>query len=84
MTEKLAALAAAARHHKPRMFTLYGLFHDSEDLGILGWGMDFRVIGKTLYYDPDCDKTHISDNPDRLRRLYNRVADTHLEWLDSE
>lgn len=84
MTETLTALAAAARLNKPRLFTVYGLFHDSEDLGILGWGMDFRSFGRTLYYDPDCGKIHNSDNPDRILRVYNQIADAQLEWLDAE
>jgi hypothetical protein len=84
MTDLMAGLGAAARLHKPRLFTLYGPFHDSEELTVLGWGMDFRTLSRTLYYDPDSGKTHSSDNPDRLLRLYGRIADVRLEWLDSE
>jgi hypothetical protein len=46
--------------------------------------MDFRSLNRTLFYDPSCGKIHNSQNPDRLLRLYNQIADTQIEWLDSE
>jgi hypothetical protein len=84
MTERLADYATVAWMLKPRRFALYGLYHGSEEEGILGWGMDFRSHSKVLYFEPDGGKVHTSDNPDRLRRFYSRIADTQLEWLDPE
>lgn len=51
---------------------------------VMGWGMHFRTFGRTLHYDPDSAKTHTADDPDRLVRLYSRLADVRLDWLDLE
>jgi hypothetical protein len=83
MDETMAALAAAARLHQPRLYAIYGPYLDSEDLMVMGWGMHFRTFGRTLYFDPDSAKTHSADNPERLLRLYSRVADVRLDWLES-
>ncbi len=85
MTDVMAELACDALAYKPRLFTLYGLFKDSlENPEFLGWGMDFKKLGKTLYYDPSGGETHTADNPDQLIRFHQRFADVRLEWLDPE
>ncbi len=85
MTDVMAALASDALVYKPRLFTLYGLIKDGLDNPeFLGWGMDFKQLGKTLYYCPAGGDTHTADNPDQLLTFHQRFAEVRLEWLDPE
>jgi hypothetical protein len=83
MTDQLSTLAVEARRFQPRLFTLYGVFK-SQDVEILGWGMDFPEHGRTLFFDPESRETHRSDTPDRLLESFECIADVRLEWLDAE
>lgn len=82
---QLATLASDGYAYKPRLFTMYGLLKDGlENPEFLGWGMDFKQLGKTVYFDPSSGDTQTADNPDQLLSFHQRFADVRLEWLDAE
>jgi hypothetical protein len=83
--DPMALLAEEARHHRPRLFAIYGQFNDGlDDPEFLGWGMAFDKLGEALYYDPAGHDTHRDESPVQILRFYQRMADVRLEWLDPE
>jgi hypothetical protein len=77
----LTALAAGAVVNAPRLFAIYGVHGDDDDLGaVRGWGMDFGD-GEAVALYPDESAIHRSDSAERILRTNSLVADAHLVWL---
>jgi hypothetical protein len=84
MQDQLIELATEARIYQPRLFTIYGRFHNLDNPDFVGWGMSFEDLNKTVYFDPDSTETHRADTPENLMRFYANIATARLEWLDEQ
>jgi hypothetical protein len=79
---ELELLADVAQERAPRLFAIYGLMGDDEDMAI-GWGMEFTEDQRAIAYFPYESSTHYSASAQGILETHELIGDARLRWLDT-
>lgn len=82
----LNMIGRTATRYGPRLFTVYGAYHQSDDRPdvdlFVGWGMDLGGGQGALYWDPSDASTFRSGCAENVLSVHQRIGVARLAWLD--
>ena len=78
----LQNLSEEARARTPRLFAIYGVYHDKilDSDSFIGWGMELPDRSLAVLHYPD-GTTFRSDSAEQMLRLHQIGAEARLIWL---
>jgi hypothetical protein len=80
--EVLSDLAEEAREAAPRLFAIYGVYHDKilDSDSFVGWGMELADSSLAVLHYLD-GTTFRSNSAEQMLRLHQIGAEARLIWL---